>query len=1488
MGLLAVKHLDPVVGIDVHSVLVAPSPTPVFLPHPHVGFMLDLREYIEAAKGVVGSIAMAIAQEKAAEYLEDHPDVAKKLDDAAEFASGKLTDIEENSMVAEGLKLEQQAAALQSRIGNMFGAGVGMGGAAGRPIFVNGLMRATAGTHSYHVPGLHFPLGESFAPPPEPDPIPSDDAESYMGSRTVLANNDPMSFMALPALSCWSIGLEPPGHNSAHTDRTYPSMPSSVMLPIPAGRPVMVGGPPIMNMAAAAKGLFKAFQGSKWAHALADKLHLKPGFLRCNVLKAEPVDVTTGQVVVQQRDFTISGRLPLVWERHYASNPPYEGVAGTGWQTPADIRLELIWHEGAVGAVANFPDHSTAFDVLPASHGWPVRVYDWQRGYALYQYEDELTLRTREGIEYDFALPPQWRQTVRALPSNARLTLQIERIADLNGNAWVFERDALGCLERISEWTRDGPTARTLECSLRNITNADPDVRSAACLASLALRDGTGRTHFLVTYEHDDCRDLRAAVDAMTQPHRFDYTDAHLMVGHTSARGVSFYYSYRNCDDGKQRVERAWGDDGLFDYRFSYDPARREARFIDSRGYTTIMQLNARNMPVAEIDPLNGVTSYQYDPQGRTNRETDPEGHTTTWCYDTYGNFLSEIHPNGDTRQTEYDKNHRPICLTTPGGKTWRYEWDHYGNLVAQMTPSRAISRYTYDAYGQLTSFTDPRGATTRIEFDSDGNLAFLTDPLGHRIGYTHDGRGNIVQVIDPLGQVYRYEYDRNDNLIRAVEPDAKASSFSYDADGNLTCHRDPAGNATWFQYTMLGQISKRLAADGTVVEYLYDSEEDLVGVVNERGEHHTLKRDPLARIVEEIDYWGQSWKYQYHPNGALFRSTDPRGQEIEYVSDARGRVVEKRIADSRQASGVRSETFRYDQDSNLVQAHSPDCSVYLEYDLDGRVLSEKQGDDFCISFAYDPAGNRIERRTSCRSRASSNSVRYTYDALNSISSVQINDAAPILNERDGLGQIVREQLGAYQCRELTYGPDGLLTTQKLLTDTGPLFVNEYAYDANGELVEKRDSLRGTERIEYDPLGRVTSHIDPAGKLHRFIHDKAGDLLRTRAGVEATRLSNRIKNTTFAREGEYGGRRYTFDRAGNLVRRQDSVQDSQFYWDGDGLLIEARTVQRTMDEVLSTSTQYTYDAFHRRVGKFTRKDVLVPSGQRSGTATSSTIQSRFMWDGDALAAEIEDRIDDPDITGTGDVRELKKLEWIYFPGTFNPLAVTYNTSEELYFFHLDANGAPTRMTDASGSIVWNASYTILGQANKNNGNSIYQPLRLFGQYHDIESGLHYNRYRYFDPEVGIYISQDPIGLDGGINPYELAVNLYGWNDPLGLRRRSRRSYAGKQPRLKALADDDKQPSYIRGWIRQETYAIETKSRNQLGNEKKTVRVPYGFDMAHWRGYESAKGFDYLHTDLNTTQLHQRQHKYDDHGSKNKKQTTKRATSKCKKCINNTH
>ncbi len=244
MALPAVKHLDPVVGVDVHAVIVAPEPAPIYLPHPHVGFVLDLREYIDAALGVIGSIVFTFVEEEAIDYLQDNPDVANELDHALKSAATDLqqadAELMRNPLIAEGVKFSKAAgsvagdiASSAGDIANAAGAGVGMGSVAGRPIFINGFLRATAGTHSFHVPGLHFPLGESFAPPPAE--LPSNDAESYMGSRTVLANNDPLSFMALPAMSCWSIGLEPPPHNGAHTERTALSMPSSVMLPIPVG-----------------------------------------------------------------------------------------------------------------------------------------------------------------------------------------------------------------------------------------------------------------------------------------------------------------------------------------------------------------------------------------------------------------------------------------------------------------------------------------------------------------------------------------------------------------------------------------------------------------------------------------------------------------------------------------------------------------------------------------------------------------------------------------------------------------------------------------------------------------------------------------------------------------------------------------------------------------------------------------------------------------------------------------------------------------------------------------------------------------------------------------------------------------------------------------------------------------------------------------------------------------------------------------------------
>ncbi|WP_174913866.1 RHS repeat domain-containing protein, partial [Burkholderia diffusa] len=118
-----------------------------------------------------------------------------------------------------------------------------------------------------------------------------------------------------------------------------------------------------------------------------------------------------------------------------------------------------------------------------------------------------------------------------------------------------------------------------------------------------------------------------------------------------------------------------------------------------------------------------------------------------------------------------------------------------------------------------------------------------------------------------------------------------------------------------------------------------------------------------------------------------------------------------------------------------------------------------------------------------------------------------------------------------------------------------------------------------------------------------------------------------------------------------------------------------------------------------------------------------------------------------------------------------PPAPTINS---LAWYQCDHLGTPQELTDEHSEIAWSAEYRAWGVAQeairKASGKApITNPIRFQGQYHDHETGLHYNRYRYYDPNSGRYINQDPIGLRGGINAYTYVKNPIIWIDPLGLQ-----------------------------------------------------------------------------------------------------------------------
>ena len=284
----------------------------------------------------------------------------------------------------------------------------------------------------------------------------------------------------------------------------------------------------------------------------------------------------------------------------------------------------------------------------------------------------------------------------------------------------------------------------------------------------------------------------------------------------------------------------------------------------------------------------------------------------------------------------------------------------------------------------------------------------------------------------------------------------------------------------------------------------------------------------------------------------------------------------------------------------------------------------------------------------------------------------------------------------------------------------------------------------------------MTAHTAPDGTLRQFVQDAAGSHLQTQ-----TRAVNESVGGWF-REGQQRGVRYVFDRAGELRQRRDvrhNGEKEDFSWDDNRQLVAVRKGERLV--------RYGYDGLGRRVFKQTAEETRW-----------------FYWQGDALAGETVTITREPlaaqSIFDTGSRLQRQKAqaalfgsmrEYVYYPGSFQPLALLTQEAgrKESWHYHCDPNGAPVRLTSLQGEIVWSEKTGVWGEKGEVYADRISNPLRFQGQYFDAETGLHYNRHRYYDPEIAGFISQDPIGLAGGLNVYQYAPNPLSWIDPLGLK-----------------------------------------------------------------------------------------------------------------------
>jgi len=290
-----------------------------------------------------------------------------------------------------------------------------------------------------------------------------------------------------------------------------------------------------------------------------------------------------------------------------------------------------------------------------------------------------------------------------------------------------------------------------------------------------------------------------------------------------------------------------------------------------------------------------------------------------------------------------------------------------------------------------------------------------------------------------------------------------------------------------------------------------------------------------------------------------------------------------------------------------------------------------------------------------------------------------------------------------------------------------------YEYDPAGELVRTLDKLRGETRYTYQAHGQLRSrNTGSILSSEEFRYDAAGNRLDFNARQFARVTDNRI--------AKWRNCEYRYDAWGNLIEKfSGPATEQRFEYDCENRLVKAETF---VAGKLTAAGQYSYDSLGRRVAKRAEVDGRVEL-------------KRFLWQGLRMLRE--------ETPG-------QNILYLYELASYAPLArVDQIEGEEqkVYYFHNDQIGTPLELTDDSGEIIWQAAYRSWGQIEQLSVNLIEQNLRLQGQYADIETGLHYNTFRFYDPEAGRFVTQDPIGLEGSSNLYRYAANPIIWIDPWG-------------------------------------------------------------------------------------------------------------------------
>jgi RHS repeat-associated protein len=817
----------------------------------------------------------------------------------------------------------------------------------------------------------------------------------------------------------------------------------------------------------------------------------------------------------------------------------------------------------------------------------------------------------------------------------------------------------------------------------------------------------------LIRYGYDEAGRLTEVINSSGRPLTFTYDPEGRMTQWTDRNGEQYRYHYGEGG----RCERTEGSGGFLDSVLSYDDGL--TRYTDALGHITIYRLD-RYRVVAETDPLGHTTTREWTRHGDLVATTDPLGRATRAGYDGAARVTALQRPDGGVVRIGYDPCGKPASVTAPDGTVWRNTYDSRGNLLSSTDPTGATTGYRHNERGHLTGVRNAVGEELVIENDAAGLPVAITDPAGAVTRYIRDEFGRPVAVVDPLGETWRLMWTVEGKLLSVTQPDGSTERWRYDGEGNEVEYRDPAGRPIRIDYTHFDLPAAETGPDGARTEFSYDRALRLTTVTDPQGLTWTHEYDAAGRLVSETDFNGRILRYIYDAAGQLVEHVNGAGEIIRFVHDVLGNVVERRTAEGR-------TVFEYDLLGRLRRAASADAEVLVQVDPLGRVTGETVNGRSVWS-RYDLLGRRVARRTPAgvestwtygpdgrpaALRLSGRTMQFAHDALGREVGLRWDSGFTVRRAWDAASRLTEETAGAGMRRRYSRGADGSLVA----IDESSGDRRRFTLDAAGR-VSAVERAEGQERYGYDTSGNVLTATWPGPE----------------GGVQGTRHYN---GTMIRRAGDL---EYEHDAQGRLVRRARASSDEiwLYRWNSDDELVEVTTSG-------GDRWRYTYDPLGRRIAK-----------QRLDARGTVAERIDFVWDG-SVVTELAH--------SSGAV-----TTWEYAAEGPDPLVQVERPPAgpmRWYWVRTDPLGTPAELVTPEGAVAWRSASSLWGEEYEA-GTAASTPLRFPGQYHDPETGLHYNLFRYYDPAIGRFLTPDPLGLAGSANPHAYVGNPTAQFDLLGL------------------------------------------------------------------------------------------------------------------------